>query len=173
MQNHSEIVQWATDVIYAYIKDRKILPVPEGLSDTLLNQKAGVFVSIHTSGDRLRGCIGTIEATQKSIALEVQANAIAASTRDPRFPALIPEELDQIVISVDVLGNPEIINGSADLDPKVYGVIVESGYRKGLLLPDLEGVDTVESQISIARRKAGIEEDESVTLRRFRVTRYY
>ncbi len=173
MEGKSEIVRWVRDVIYAYVKDRKTIPIPETLSEEVTGRKAGAFVSIHTTGHRLRGCIGTVEPTQGSLALELRSNAIAAANKDPRFPPIEPEELDQLTISVDVLGAPEGVKDLTDLDPKAYGVIVESGFRRGLLLPDLEGVDTVAMQVSIAKRKAGIYESEPVTLYRFRVTRYH
>jgi AmmeMemoRadiSam system protein A len=122
----------------------------------------------------LRGCIGTIEPTQANVALEVIQNAISAATQDPRFPPIVPEELADLDIKVDVLGEPEPVDGLEELDPKRYGVIVKSArdWRRGLLLPDLEGVDTVESQVDIARRKAGIRPDEPIELYRFEVVRY-
>jgi hypothetical protein len=173
MEDKGEIVRWVKAVIDAYVKNRKVIPVPEDLSEALTGRRAGAFVSIHTVDHRLRGCIGTIEPTQSSLALELRSNAIAAATRDPRFPPTEPEELDHLTISADVLEAPERVKDMSELDPKEYGVIVKSGFRKGLLLPDLEGVETVEAQVAIAKRKAGIEEDEPVTVYRFRVTRYH
>ena len=122
---------------------------------------------------RLRGCIGTICAVQKSVAEEIIENAISASVRDSRFEPVEPEELDRLVISVDVLGDTEKIDSPAQLDVKRYGVIVTKGYRRGLLLPNLDGVDTVEEQIAIAKRKAGIGETEQVELERFEVVRHF
>ncbi len=173
MEGKRSIIRWVTAVIGAYVKDLKIIPVPEDLSEALTGRKAGAFVSIHTADHRLRGCIGTIEPTQSSLAFELRSNAIAAATRDPRFSPIEPEELDHLTISVDVLGAPESVENLSDLDPKEYGVIVENGFRRGLLLPDLEGVDTAAMQVAIARRKAGIGENEPVALYRFRVTRYH
>lgn len=139
----------------------------------LLRRRAGVFVSIHKDG-RLRGCIGTIEATCGSIAEEIAQNAVSASTRDPRFPAIRPAELDSLEITVDVLGETEKISSPAELDVRRYGVIVSKGRRRGLLLPNLEGVDTVEEQISIALQKAGLAADEErYELERFEVVRHY
>lgn len=136
-----------------------------------MREQAGVFVSIHQRGE-LRGCIGTISPSQPNIAAEIVANARSAATRDPRFEAVTPEELDSLDYKVDVLGNPEPVSGEDELDPRKYGVIVTSGYRRGLLLPDLEGVDTVAEQIDICRMKAGIGPDEPVALERFEVIRY-
>ena len=133
--------------------------------------KAGAFVSLKKHGN-LRGCIGTISGQYKNVVAEVVHNAISAATRDPRFYPVVREELADLSYSVDVLGPPEIVSGLEELDPKNYGVIVRSGRRSGLLLPDLEGVDTVEEQVSIARQKAGIGPDEPVQLERFKVERH-
>ena len=131
------------------------------------------FVSIKTLHGDLRGCIGTILPTQPSLDLEIISNAVAASTRDPRFPPMEASELDDVTLSVDVLSLPEPVSDRGVLDPAVWGVIVSRGALRGVLLPDLEGVDTVEQQIGIAARKAGIRKiDDAVTLERFRVDRY-
>jgi AmmeMemoRadiSam system protein A len=134
--------------------------------------QAGTFVSLHDPQGNLRGCIGTIEPQQPTVVQEVVQNAISAATRDPRFPPVQPEELEGLDIKVDVLTEPQPIDSTDRLDPKRYGVIVESGWRRGLLLPDLEGVDTVEDQVEIAMRKAGIRPDEPVQMYRFEVKRY-
>lgn len=133
---------------------------------------AGVFVCLKKNA-HLRGCIGTVEPTQPNIVEEVIENAISAATRDPRFDPVGPEEVDDLTIAVDVLGKPEPVGGLEDLDPKRYGVIVSRGSRRGLLLPDLEGVETPEQQVAIARQKAGIGPDEPVVLERFEVVRYH
>jgi AmmeMemoRadiSam system protein B/AmmeMemoRadiSam system protein A len=133
--------------------------------------KAGVFVSLH-KGDELRGCIGTIEPDEANIAQEIIRNAVQSSTQDPRFNPVKPEELPELVYSVDVLTEPEPVNSERDLDPQKYGAIVEAGWRRGLLLPDLEGVDTVQRQLEICRMKAGIGAEERVKLYRFEVKRY-
>ena len=104
--------------------------------------------------------------------MEIIANAVSASTRDPRFPPMTKDELDDVIFSVDVLSEPETISGIEELDPKKYGVIVSRGYRRGVLLPDLEGVDTSEQQVQIAAMKAGLHDIEGVTLERFTVERY-
>ena len=137
----------------------------------MLKNKAGTFVSIKKNGE-LRGCIGTIMPTKANIALEIISNAISSGTRDPRFNAVKMDELDSLSYSVDVLLEPEPIDSIKDLDVKKYGVIVRSGFRSGLLLPNLEGVDTPEEQVSIALQKAGISFREDFTMERFEVLRY-
>jgi len=168
--NPHPLVKLARDTIDAYVKTGKTISIPSYLTDEMKGM-AGVFVSIKKHGD-LRGCIGTFSPTQPNIAAEVIQNAISAATRDPRFPPITPEELDSLDISVDILTEPEKIASPDELDPKRYGVIVTKGWKKGLLLPDIEGVDTVEEQIYIAKRKAGISPDEEVKLQRFEVKRY-
>lgn len=165
-------VSLARETIEEYVRKRKKIDMPEGLPEEMSGKAAGVFVSIKEDG-RLRGCIGTIQATQDSIAEEIIENAISASARDPRFLPVEPEELDRLVISVDVLGSTEKISSLEQLDVKKYGVVVTKGHKRGLLLPNLDGVDTVEEQIAIAKRKAGIGERESVELERFEVVRHY
>lgn len=136
-----------------------------------MKNKAGTFVSIKKNGE-LRGCIGTILPTKENIALEIISNAISSGTRDPRFNAVREDELDSLSYSVDVLLEPEPIDSIEDLDVKKYGVIVRAGFRTGLLLPNLEGVDTPEEQVSIALRKAGISPKENYSMERFEVIRY-
>ena len=131
------------------------------------------FVSIKTLQGRLRGCIGTIFPAQPNLGLEIISNAIAASTRDPRFPPMEASELDNVTLSVDVLSLPAPVLDLSELDPAVWGVIISRGLLRGVLLPDLEGVDTVEQQLGIAAQKAGIRKiDNAATLERFRVDRY-
>ncbi len=136
-----------------------------------MKERAGVFVSLKKYGE-LRGCIGTFEPTQRDVAEEVIHNAISSATRDPRFSPVTEDELGDLTYSVDVLTRPEPVADVSELDARRYGVIVEKGYRRGLLLPDLEGVDTVEDQIAICRMKAGIGAGEPVKLYRFEVKRY-
>ena len=164
-------VQLAWQSVENYVTERRITAVPAGLPDDLIKTRAGAFVSIHKQG-RLRGCIGTIVPTRSSLAEEIIHNAISASSNDPRFDPIRPDELKWLEISVDVLGEPEDIVSENELDVKRYGVIVTSGHRRGLLLPDLDGVDTVQQQISIARQKAGIGPREQISLQRFRVVRH-
>ncbi len=170
-QEHHPLVDLARRTIEAYVREGKEIAPPADLSPEM-QKRAGAFVSLHAHGE-LRGCIGTIEPTQPNLAAEVIHNAIMASTRDPRFPPVSASELAALEISVDVLTAPEPVASPAELDPKKYGVIVQSGYRRGLLLPDLEGVDTVECQVDIARRKAGIGRQEPVKLYRFQVKRHH
>ena len=147
--------------------------MPEDLQEELLTRQAGAFVSIHEHG-KLRGCIGTISPVRDCVAREIIDNAVSASTRDPRFDPIRADELKWLEISVDVLGEAEPISSAAELDVKRYGVIVSKGRKRGLLLPDLDGVDTVEEQISIAKSKAGIADwDNNVELQRFEVVRHH
>lgn len=150
---------------------RPLEKLPDGLPEELTSQASGAFVSLHVSG-QLRGCIGTILPTEKNTALEIVRNAVSAGLRDPRFPPVSEAELDQLEYSVDVLEKPEPVDSLHRLDPKKYGVIVSCGQRRGLLLPDLDGVDTVEKQLDIARQKGGIRPDEPCTVQRFRVVRH-
>jgi len=165
----SPLARLAKETVETYIKEGKA-PRPEELTPEM-KQRAGVFVSIHKLGG-LRGCIGTFEPARSNVAEEIIANAISSATRDPRFPAVTPGELGDLSYSVDVLTAPEPVESQDQLDPKKYGVIVESGFRRGLLLPDLEGVDSVDSQIDICRQKAGIAPHEPIKLYRFEVKRY-
>jgi AmmeMemoRadiSam system protein A len=168
----SAYVKLASKTIENYIRQGKIITPPPDLADEMINQKAGVFVSLKKNGN-LRGCIGTFMPTQENIAQEIIKNAISAAVDDPRFSPVTVSELGDLTISVDVLSTPEEIFDVSELDPEKYGVIISSGYKKGLLLPDLEGVDTPEEQIDIAKRKAGIYPGEKVKLYRFEVKRYY
>ena len=153
------------------VKDELGSATDKAISE-LEDMRAGAFVSIHKEG-KLRGCIGTISATRDCIADEIIENAISASTRDPRFDPIEEDELDALEISVDVLGEAEAIMSPAELDVKRYGVIVTKNRRRGLLLPNLDGVDTVEEQLSIAKQKAGLAPDEEgCFLERFEVVRH-
>ncbi len=141
------------------------------LDPEMFGRRAGTFVSIHKDG-ALRGCIGTILPACSCIADEIMQNAISAGTNDPRFPMIKEDELPYLEMSVDVLDEPEPIDGPDQLDVKRYGVIVTHGRKRGLLLPNLDGVDSIEQQIDIARQKAGITEDEDYSLERFEVIRH-
>jgi len=171
-KEESAYVKLARETIENYIKQGKIITPPLDLPEEMINQKAGVFVSLKKNGN-LRGCIGTFMPTQGNIAQEIIKNAISAAVDDPRFSSVNVSELEDLSISVDVLSAPEEVKDISQLNPRKYGVIVSSGYKKGLLLPDLEGVDTVEYQIDIAKRKAGIYPGEKVKLYRFEVQRYH
>ncbi|MGB9788385.1 MAG: AmmeMemoRadiSam system protein A [Dictyoglomus turgidum] len=166
------IVGLARKAIETYLKEGRVITPPPDIPD-YLKRKAGTFVSLHRkSTGELRGCIGTIIPTTSNIAEEIIRNAINAATEDPRFPPLDLDELDDIEISVDVLSPLEEIKDIKDLDPKKYGVVVEKGWRRGVLLPDLEGVDTIEEQLSIALAKAGISPSENFKVYRFSVDRF-
>lgn len=169
-EGESPIVRLARLSLETYVRTGARAGLPEGLPDWMLKQSAGAFVSLKKHG-QLRGCIGTIQPVTDSIAQEVLRNAVSAGREDPRFDPVRPDELNELVYSVDVLDEPEPAEFQ-DLDPQKYGVIVISGRRRGLLLPMLEGVDTAQQQVEIARRKAGIGEREPVTLERFQVVRY-
>ena len=153
-----------------YVKSGRVAGLPDGLPEELTKRRAGVFVSVTIAGE-LRGCIGTIEPTRSSVAEEILYNAVSAGTRDPRFAPVTEAELPRLVYDVDVL-SPAEPAAKDDLDVRRYGVIVSSGRRKGLLLPDLDGVDTVERQLDIALRKAGIGRGENYSLQRFEVVRH-
>ena len=163
------IVKLAKDVVESYVSGgstaKPELLVPE------MKERAGVFVSIHKHG-QLRGCIGTFEAVRDNVAEEIMANAISSATGDPRFSPVKASELAELEYNVDILSEPEPVEDVVQLDPKRYGIIVESGAKRGLLLPDLDGVDTVDKQIEICRLKAGISFTAPVTLYRFEVRRY-
>ncbi|NLX62733.1 MAG: AmmeMemoRadiSam system protein A [Tissierellia bacterium] len=166
-----EYVKLARESLEHYVRYNRKMEVPEDLNEELLSTKAGAFVTIKKHGI-LRGCIGTIEATKKNLAEEIIENAISAGTRDPRFSPVTEEELSSLEYSVDVLKRPEPVSSMEELDPKKYGVIVSKGFRKGLLLPNIEGVDSPEEQVEIALKKAGIMKFEKYKLERFEVERH-
>ncbi len=170
-KQEDDYVRLARQTIQSYVRTGKTPPHSLDLPAEMTDCQAGVFVSIKEYG-RLRGCIGTIQAVQRSIAEEILVNAISAAVRDPRFSPIQEKELDFLTISVDVLGAPEPISSTDQLDPKKYGVIVTNGTRRGLLLPNLEGVDHAEDQVRIAKEKAGIRPEEKVFLERFQVIRH-
>ena len=171
-RNEDAWVRLARATVNAWVEKRKRPALPDDLPAEMLNRRAGVFVSLHKDG-RLRSCIGTIQATRKNIAEEIVENGISAATKDPRFSPVRPDELDGLEISVDVLAKPEKIESRDELDVRRYGVIVTKGFRRGLLLPNLDGVDTVDQQVSIALRKAGLSEREKdFEMERFEVVRH-
>lgn len=165
-------VRLARESAEYFVRNGREMELPDWVPEELLRVRAGAFVSVHKFG-ALRGCIGTIAATKENLALEIIHNAVSAVSEDPRFEPVVEDELKYLDINVDVLGQAEKISSPAMLDVKKYGVIVQSGYKRGLLLPDLDGVDTVEQQISIAKRKGGIAPGEDVDLFRFEVVRHY
>ena len=165
-------VRLARLALETYVRTgRPLERLPEDLPPELTGQAAGTFVSLHMDG-RLRGCIGTISPTQENTAWEIVRNAVSACSRDPRFSPVRTDELDRLEYSVDVLGQPEAVDSPAQLDPRLYGVIVSCGHRRGLLLPDLDGVDTAEQQLDIARQKGGIRAGEPYKIERFKVVRH-
>jgi AmmeMemoRadiSam system protein A/AmmeMemoRadiSam system protein B len=169
--NEDKYVSLARLSLETYVKTGRHAKLPEGLPGEMLSRKAGAFVSLKKGG-RLRGCIGTISSTRPSIAEEIVRNAVSAGTGDPRFAPVTEDELDSLVYSVDILGEAEPAGSMDELDAKRYGVIVTSGYRRGLLLPNLKGVDTPEQQVAIALQKAGIPADEDYSMERFEVVRH-
>ena len=171
-EREDSYVRLARDTIEAFVETGMMPGIPEGLPEELYHSRAGAFVSLKEDG-RLRGCIGTICAVRGSLAEEIMHNAVSACSEDPRFSPVEKWEVERLSISVDVLGDTEKISSPEELDVSRYGVIVTRGARRGLLLPNLEGVDTVEEQIAIAKQKAGIREYENVELERFEVIRHY
>jgi AmmeMemoRadiSam system protein A len=177
VSNSHPLVRLARDTIESYIRGKKVVDVPpeEELTPEM-KQRAGVFVSIKKRG-QLRGCIGTIEPSEANVAQEIIRNAVSAATRDPRFPPISPEELEDLDISVDVLTTPELVESLEQLDPRRYGLIVQSlenPWKRGLLLPDLPGIETAEEQFHHTKvYKAGIaDDDEPIQMYRFEVIRY-
>ena len=170
-QRKGPYVELAKAALTHYVTTGEKLALPEGTPDEMKNTRAGAFVSIHKNGE-LRGCIGTIAPTEPSVAQEIISNAISAASRDPRFDPITEDELSQLEINVDVLNEPEQISSLDELDVKRYGVIVSNGFRRGLLLPDLDGVDSPEQQVRIARAKGNIRQDEPIILHRFEVIRH-
>jgi MEMO1 family protein len=170
MASDDPYVDFARSVVESYVEEGE-LPLLEEAPEELRESRAGAFVTLKKGGD-LRGCIGTVRPVAKSVAEEIRNNAVSSATGDPRFPPIAPDELPELEYSVDILGEPQPVSGIEELDPKRYGVIVRSGSRSGLLLPDLEGIDTAEEQLRIAMMKAGIRPSEPVILERFEVIRH-
>jgi AmmeMemoRadiSam system protein A len=162
----------ARRAVETFVRTGTQMSAPED-AGRILSARAACFVSLKTRTGDLRGCIGTIEPVKQTLAEELITNAVHAATRDPRFSPVSVSELAGLVYSVDILQAPEPANFE-DLDPAIYGVIVEdkSGLFRGLLLPDIEGVDTAAKQVEIAARKAGIAPETPLKLSRFRVDRF-
>ncbi len=170
--HHHPLVLLARAAIEAYVDEGRVLS-PEDAPEPVEGGRAGVFVTLwRRRSHELRGCIGTIQPTEDTLADETIRNAIAAATRDPRFPAMRREELDDLELEVSVLHPPEHISSPDELDPRRYGVIVQHGRRRGLLLPDIPGIDDAATQVYMARQKAWIGRDEPVELWRFQVDKY-
>ena len=164
-------VKWARQCIETYIKTKKLPPMEEILPDNFLKTKAGVFVTIYEHGE-LRGCLGSVKPLKENLGQEIAHNAVSAATCDPRFSPIKKSEFPYLKIVVDVLTNPIPILSVMDLDVTKYGIIVENGDRKGVVLPGLSGIETPDQQIDVAKKKAGIEDDEEITLYRFEVKRH-
>jgi AmmeMemoRadiSam system protein A len=167
------IVALARRAVETFVREGR--PEEPSLPAEVHPERAGVFVSLHNPDGSLRGCIGTFASSRPTLAEEIVGNAISAAARDPRFPPVREEELSGVDISVDVLGEPEEVSGLSDLDPKRYGIIVQTGDgRQALLLPDLEGVDTIEQQVDITCRKGGIDPArDHYRIFRFEVERHH
>ncbi len=164
-------IRLARQALEHYVRTGSRLELPQGLPEELTGRRGGVFVSLKIDG-QLRGCIGTIQPVCDSLAQEILQNAVSAGTGDPRFLPVREKELPLLSYSVDVLSLPEPVATPSELDPARYGVIVSFGGRRGLLLPDLEGIDTVELQLSIALKKAGIDPNQPYRMQRFEVIRH-
>jgi len=172
LSDESGPVKLARMAVEEYVKKGRLIDAPSDLPTFLLEESGAVFVCLKKDGV-LRGCIGTTTSTELNLAGEIIKNAVHAAARDPRFPSVEAEELADLRYTVDILEKPEEISDESLLDPRKYGVIVESGFRRGLLLPDIEGVDLVKQQVEIAKQKAGIAPTEQVKLYRFKVRRYH
>lgn len=171
LKNMHPLAKLAKVTVETYVKEGLILDPPAQLTREM-KEMAGVFVCLKKSG-QLRGCIGTFSPTTPNVASEIIRNAISAAINDPRFDPVEANELDQIDYTVDILTAPVPVHDVSVLDPRKFGVIVRCGSRRGLLLPDLDGVDTVEDQLAITRRKAGIGTVEPVEIECFEVKRYH
>ncbi len=170
-RKEDEYVKLARESLENYIKNGNMIETPKEIHGELINDKKGVFVSIKKDGE-LRGCIGTIGATTQNVAREIIENAIKAGTEDPRFYPVEEEELKYLIYSIDVLMSPEPIKSLENLDVNKYGIIISLNERRGLLLPNLKGIDTVEEQVRIALVKAGIAPNERYNIQRFEVIRH-
>jgi len=155
-----------------HIKNLKIPAIPS----EFFKIRRGCFVSLHHMDEKLRGCIGTIEPQENNLVEEIKRNALAAAFHDRRFDPLSEIEFQNIKISVDVLTEPEAISSQDDLDPLIFGVIVSDGkYQKGVLLPSIPEIDTIQKQIRIVKRKAGLSDtdDRNLIFYRFTSNRYH
>lgn len=170
-KNEDDYVKLARLSLETYVTTGKYVKIPENLPEEMINKRAGVFVSIKKHG-ALRGCIGTILPVTESTAKEIIRNAVSAAVEDPRFSPVTKDELHELVYSVDILSEAEPIKSMDELDTSRYGVIVNSGRKRGLLLPNLDGIDLVEKQVEIAKKKAGIYDNEEFTMERFEVIRH-
>jgi len=168
----NQYIQLAKSAVEKCIKEGEVIEIPQNLPAKFTHKRAGVFVTIENN-NQLRGCIGTYLPTTKNIAQELIRNAIAAATEDSRFDPITKEELAHLSYTVYILNPPEEIKDISELNPKKYGVLVKSGLKSGLLLPNLEGVENVDQQISIACQKAGIDPTkEKILIYKFTVEKH-
>jgi hypothetical protein len=165
------LVRLARQAIQAYVETGQVID-PPGTPEYQAPFHPGVFVSIHNKTGELRGCVGTFHTTEQFLSEQVIKSAVSACSRDPRFAAVEPWELPLIDVKVDVLSPFEPVDSADQLDVKHYGLMVESGWKRGLLLPDIPGVADVQQQIEIAAMKAGLRRHESFQMYRFTVQRY-
>ncbi len=172
MELERAVITLARAAVERYLDEQKKISPPADLPGRLLTERGGVFVTLKKSG-QLRGCVGTYQPTCDNLAREIIKNAISAAFRDPRFAPLVSSELSEILFTVSLLGKPQPVTDINQLDPKKYGVIAEKHGHKGLLLPDLEGLNTVEQQLAAVHRKAALPADEKdVNYQRFTVEKY-
>lgn len=165
-------ISLARRAVETYCRENRVIDPPEDLPARLLEERKGVFVTMKKEGD-LRGCTGTFLPTQENIAREIIRNAVGSASRDPRFPAVSESELSELEYTVSLLSEPEPVEDTDELNPDKYGVIAEKGSSRGLLLPDLEGIDTVQQQLSMVNRKAGLSSDASeVDYQKFTVEKF-
>lgn len=172
-RDEGRITELARNAVEAYILGGRVVEPPSFPETSPLGSPSACFVCIKTVGRELRGCIGTVEPEHSTLAEEVIANAVKAATRDPRFRPVSGDELPSLLYSVDVLGSLEPARFE-DLNPAAFGVVVtdRSGSRRGLLLPDIESIETAGQQVGVAARKAGIKPGEPLRLYRFRTRRF-
>ena len=163
-------VSLAQESIHHYLNYSEKLSCPNPLSNDL-KSRSGAFVSIKKL-QQLRGCIGTLEPCEPNLAMEIIENALKAALNDPRFSPITLGELQDLTYSIDVVRPLEKISDVSDLDPKIYGLVVRSNGKQGVLLPDLEGVNSTEEQIQICRSKGKIPDDELIEMYRFKVERF-
>jgi len=163
-------ISLAQESIHHYLNCREKLSCPDPLSKDLTS-RSGAFVSIKKM-KQLRGCIGTLEPREPNLAMEIIENALKAALHDPRFSPVTTEELQDLTYSIDVVRPLEKISYESELDPSVYGLVVRSKGKQGVLLPDLEGVNSTEEQIQICRAKGKIPDAEPIEMYRFRVERF-
>lgn len=138
-----------------------------------LAEQRAVFVTLHTRDGALRGCIGSLEPQETNLIRETRHFALAAAFDDRRFAPVRARELENIRFSVTILGEMEDVLSETDLDPSVFGISIHTpDGRRAVLLPMIEGVDTVEEQLQIVRRKGRIGPDETIMIQRFRAIRF-